>query len=357
MLPRARAGIRCRARFGEGPAPRSAGSLSLPIVPHGTGMTGATRWLRRSRAAVVTLLLGGGYLVVSPGSSVPAASVQSLQAQAQAIEAELTSLGSSVHAIALSIQRTRATVAADEASEAMLRAQLARERATIAHERAVLVTAADQQFVTAGQYSTVLATLRSSYTSVGLEQGYEQIASSSITQALATYDAAVLTAQVAQAELAARIRNTSAELAAEQQEQAQLQAKVQQAESTLASVHSQIQQALQAAAAAPLPAPGGAGAAVKVLLSAPPTAVAASGPATPAQLLALRECESGNNYQSDTGNGYYGAYQFALSTWLALGFSGLPSQAPPSVQDQAAEELLARAGWGQWPVCSALIGF
>jgi len=72
--------------------------------------------------------------------------------------------------------------------------------------------------------------------------------------------------------------------------------------------------------------------------------------------LQLRLCESGNNYAEDTGNGYYGAYQFALSTWSSLGYSGLPSDASPAVQDQAAEKLQALAGWGQWPACSAELG-
>lgn len=52
-------------------------------------------------------------------------------------------------------------------------------------------------------------------------------------------------------------------------------------------------------------------------------------------LLKLRDCESGGNYQDDTGNGYYGAYQFSLGTWDSLGYSGLPSSAAPSTQDQA----------------------
>ena len=69
-----------------------------------------------------------------------------------------------------------------------------------------------------------------------------------------------------------------------------------------------------------------------------------------------RLCESGNNYAEDTGNGYYGAYQFALGTWWGLGYSGLPSDASPAVQDQAAERLQAEAGWGQWPACSAELG-
>jgi resuscitation-promoting factor RpfB len=71
---------------------------------------------------------------------------------------------------------------------------------------------------------------------------------------------------------------------------------------------------------------------------------------------ALRQCESGGNYATDTGNGYYGAYQFSASTWHGLGLSGLPSQAPPATQDAAAVELQARSGWGQWPACSRRLG-
>jgi hypothetical protein len=70
----------------------------------------------------------------------------------------------------------------------------------------------------------------------------------------------------------------------------------------------------------------------------------------------LRVCESGDNYSADTGNGYYGAYQFSLSTWYGLGFTGLPSQAPPAVQDRAAQELQATSGWAQWPECAAELG-
>jgi len=71
---------------------------------------------------------------------------------------------------------------------------------------------------------------------------------------------------------------------------------------------------------------------------------------------ALRHCESGDNYADDTGNGYYGAYQFTDGTWHSLGFAGLPSEAAPALQDQAAQELQARSGWGQWPGCSRALG-
>ena len=52
-------------------------------------------------------------------------------------------------------------------------------------------------------------------------------------------------------------------------------------------------------------------------------------------LQTLRDCESGGNYQDDTGNGYYGAYQFSLGTWERDGYTGLPSDAPPAEQDAA----------------------
>ena len=71
---------------------------------------------------------------------------------------------------------------------------------------------------------------------------------------------------------------------------------------------------------------------------------------------ALADCESGGNYSINTGNGYYGAYQFSLSTWQSLGYEGYPHQASPAVQDQAARELQALYGWGQWPGCSWYLG-
>ncbi len=67
----------------------------------------------------------------------------------------------------------------------------------------------------------------------------------------------------------------------------------------------------------------------------------------------LRQCESHGNYQINTGNGYYGAYQFSAPTWNSMNtgyeFAHL---APPEVQDDAAIRLQQRSGWGQWPVCS-----
>jgi hypothetical protein len=72
--------------------------------------------------------------------------------------------------------------------------------------------------------------------------------------------------------------------------------------------------------------------------------------------LALRECESGDNYSENTGNGFYGAYQFSASTWWNLGYSGLPNLAPAWEQDAAAARLQRLTGWSAWPICSEIIG-
>jgi peptidoglycan hydrolase-like protein with peptidoglycan-binding domain len=70
----------------------------------------------------------------------------------------------------------------------------------------------------------------------------------------------------------------------------------------------------------------------------------------------VRQCESGGNYSANTGNGYYGAYQFSAGTWASLGYSGLPSDAAPAVQDEAALRLAQRSGFQQWPVCGQGMG-
>jgi uncharacterized protein YabE (DUF348 family) len=53
-------------------------------------------------------------------------------------------------------------------------------------------------------------------------------------------------------------------------------------------------------------------------------------------LYKLRMCESHGNYQINTGNGYYGAYQFSAGTWNSLNTGYARADlAPPSVQDAA----------------------
>lgn len=70
----------------------------------------------------------------------------------------------------------------------------------------------------------------------------------------------------------------------------------------------------------------------------------------------LRRCESGGRYGANSGNGYYGAYQFSAAAWRSLGYGGLPHEASPETQDEAARRLQSRGGWRQWPACSRRIG-
>lgn len=73
--------------------------------------------------------------------------------------------------------------------------------------------------------------------------------------------------------------------------------------------------------------------------------------ATGAPLSAIRQCESNGNYSTNTGNGFYGAYQFTQSTWNSVGGVGNPAAASPAEQDKRAAILYAREGSSPWPVC------
>jgi hypothetical protein len=70
------------------------------------------------------------------------------------------------------------------------------------------------------------------------------------------------------------------------------------------------------------------------------------------QMHRLRVCESSNNYRANTGNGYYGAYQYAPATWTHLGYAGRPDQASYKTQDAATTKLHSRQGWKPWPGCA-----
>lgn len=91
----------------------------------------------------------------------------------------------------------------------------------------------------------------------------------------------------------------------------------------------------------PEPVASGSGAEVPAT-AAVPTAAADT---------ATVQCESGGDYSANTGNGYYGGYQFDQGTWDAYapeGYAGtLPSDAPPEVQDAAA----AAVPYDAWPNC------
>jgi uncharacterized protein YabE (DUF348 family) len=71
----------------------------------------------------------------------------------------------------------------------------------------------------------------------------------------------------------------------------------------------------------------------------------------------LAQCESGGNWATNTGNGYYGGLQFSLGTWQAYGGTGLPSNNSRETQIAVATRLRdASGGYGAWPGCAASLG-
>ncbi|MFE1027497.1 transglycosylase family protein [Streptomyces sp. NPDC058818] len=70
-------------------------------------------------------------------------------------------------------------------------------------------------------------------------------------------------------------------------------------------------------------------------------------------------CESTNDWDINTGNGYYGGLQFTQSTWEAFGGTEYAPRADLATKDQQiaiAEKVLDGQGPGAWPVCSERAG-
>ncbi|MBQ0851879.1 transglycosylase family protein [Streptomyces sp. BH-SS-21] len=70
-------------------------------------------------------------------------------------------------------------------------------------------------------------------------------------------------------------------------------------------------------------------------------------------------CESTNNWNINTGNGYYGGLQFSQSTWEAYGGRAYAARADLATKDQqiaVAEKVLDGQGPGAWPTCSQRAG-
>lgn len=65
----------------------------------------------------------------------------------------------------------------------------------------------------------------------------------------------------------------------------------------------------------------------------------------------IKQKEAGGNYSTNTGNGYYGTYQYSKSTWNNYGGYSTADQAPPAVQDERAAKDLAAGKASQWSVC------
>ncbi|AWH94053.1 MULTISPECIES: transglycosylase family protein [Dietzia] len=68
----------------------------------------------------------------------------------------------------------------------------------------------------------------------------------------------------------------------------------------------------------------------------------------------VAQCESGGNWQINTGNGYYGGLQFSAQTWSGYGggeYAATADQATREQQIDIGERVLAGQGAGAWPNC------
>jgi LysM repeat protein len=70
---------------------------------------------------------------------------------------------------------------------------------------------------------------------------------------------------------------------------------------------------------------------------------------------AIAQCESGNRWNINTGNGFLGGLQWNISTYHANGGVGNPANASREAQIAVAERIIATQGVARglanWPVC------
>lgn len=288
-------------------------------------------------------ILLGAMVVASLPTAVakadPVASSAGLDTQAQQLQAQIVSNGATLHRAAVALSSARARVATVDAQIIADHATLTELQSNLSQATSALRTYAVSDYMTDSQATTALSVFAASPMQAAATSAYEQVATADTAAALATYRQAAAAAGDEQATLQAEQAAAAADLGTVAREVGALQAALQSENAALARVH----QEQLALATGP---PGGVDAAALV-----------AGNGTMAEdLYRLRQCESGDNYEDNTGNGYYGAYQFSMSTWNGLGYSGLPSDAPPPEQDQAAIRLEQADGWRAWPACSAMLG-
>ena len=108
-----------------------------------------------------------------------------------------------------------------------------------------------------------------------------------------------------------------------------------------------IKAAIKASKPQPKPKPVAAAAVVN-------TPVRITGPLSSAAIVDLGDCESGNVPTKNTGNGFYGNFQFTIGTWDAMGTGySRADLAPYKVQVAAVQKLLSQASiFTQFPDCS-----
>jgi resuscitation-promoting factor RpfA len=106
---------------------------------------------------------------------------------------------------------------------------------------------------------------------------------------------------------------------------------------------------------------GVAAAAVTAPLAITGTAMAApaNSPESNATWDRLAMCESTQNWEADTGNGFKGGLQFTESTWRQFGgreYAAAPNEASREEQIAVAKQVQQEQGWNAWPTCTEKLG-
>jgi hypothetical protein len=74
----------------------------------------------------------------------------------------------------------------------------------------------------------------------------------------------------------------------------------------------------------------------------------------------LAQCESTQNWDANTGNGYRGGLQFTDATWRAYGgreYAPTADRASRREQIAVAKKVQRDQGWNAWPACSRKLGY
>lgn len=323
-----------------------------------------------SLSGILTLMLP---MLLSTSASF-AVSQADLQAQASLVSNEIANQSSEIHTFA--VQETIAQGQLEGENQQLQAASngLAKSEVRINSSKQLLREIALNQFTHQSGASVFVSLFTSTESQYTARIEYERVMGLNIDTAIMSYQAALST-QFKQVALVNAVRKATLDTTAQlENSRKQLSTLVVQEESTLSSLNSQIativQQQIAARIFAQLQAKKASSQQVQASQGIPSSSGISSvifkgagvgnwggspAPPSPQALAALRQCESDGNYSDNTGNGYYGAYQFSQSTWNHLGFSGLPSDAPPQVQDSAAT-MLAQGGWYSWPECALVLG-
>lgn len=373
--------------------------------------------LGRLVAAVATSVASGLPLAAATPAGASGPSAGSLRARAAAISASVAADTAALQRLGLAYLSEQATVRHARAQGAVLARRAVRAAAGVRTETVFLRRAAVDAYVSAGSTTGLGLVLAERPDELALSRTYLDVATRRIDEAAsrltseerhleaalagkrraeakaqrslaatARSRAGAIAAYDAERRLLASVHGQLADLvAAERAAAARAAAAAQAAADRAAAARAAAAQAAAARAAAnrasastttvaasvattpsssppgtaPPPSPGPGGPDGSASGPPDPSGNLGSAPASgtiASDLAGIRNCESGGNYGLDTGNGYYGAYQFSLGTWEGLGGTGLPSSAPPGTQDAAAYRLYKASGWSPWPACAALLG-